>query len=266
MPEHRSVSQLTSYASCGESYRLSKVARAPQTPAAWFAQGVAVHAAIERWERTYREHSPETAIAWFEEAFDREAAKMLEVEPDINNWLCPGRTKPDVDLANRIDRGRVQVSGYIEQALASKLQVLELLPGEPAAEVPFTIDLDGITVIGYIDLIMVDPWGRPLVRDIKTGSKRPVSPMQLAVYRHAVFDLTGDAVEWGDYYMAKDNKALDPIPLSPYTRDMVTTWFKQMDASEKAGNYLPNPGDHCNTCPVRRFCSVMGMDRLSFRP
>ncbi|WP_425564120.1 PD-(D/E)XK nuclease family protein, partial [Nonomuraea longicatena] len=99
---HRSVSQLSSFAGCGEAYYLERVARAPQTPAAWFAQGTAVHEAVEHWERTYREHSPEQAQAWYYDAWEREIDAALAVEPDLSKWQAPGRTKPHTDLKNRM--------------------------------------------------------------------------------------------------------------------------------------------------------------------
>lgn len=264
---HRSVSQLTSYAGCGEAYRLERVARAPQTPAAWFAQGTAVHEAIERWERTYRAHSVEEAQAWYYEAWEREIEALLAKEPDVSNWQAPGRTKPETDLVNRMKRGAEQVAGYIEYSDRNPaLTPFEYLPGEPTAEVPFDLDLDGVRVIGSIDLILADRRGRLLVRDIKTGSRLPSSPIQLAVYRIAVEDLIGEAPAWGDYFMCKNNEPTKPYDLRVYTRQDVARWFLQMDRAEKAGNYLPNPGDHCKTCGVRRYCTVMGTDRRSFSP
>ncbi|WP_344580523.1 PD-(D/E)XK nuclease family protein [Nonomuraea roseoviolacea] len=263
---HRSVSQLTSYAGCGEAYRLERVAKVPQTPAAWFAQGTAVHEAVERWERTYREHSPEQAQAWYYDAWEREIEAALAVEPDLSKWQAPGRTKPDTDLKNRMVRGADQVAGYIAYALQDRLAPIEYEPGEPSTEVPFTLDLDGVRVIGSIDLILADRHGRLLVRDIKTGSRLPTSPIQLAVYAVAVEDLLGDRPFWGDYFMCKNNAPTDPIPLRNFTREDVARWFVQMDRSEKAGNYLPNPGDRCKTCGVRRYCSVMGSDRTFFSP
>ncbi len=191
---------------------------------------------------------------------------MRAKEPDLNRWLSPGRTKPETDLANRYERGLLQVAGYIEHARQSKLVPLEWLPGEPASEVPFDIMMGDVQVIGFIDLILIAPDGRLLVRDIKTGNKKPIGPLQLALYGHAVYDLLGEQPEWGDYYMAKNHAPSDPMDLRPYSRDMVAEWFRAMHDSEMRGNYLPNPGDHCTTCGVRRFCSAMGTDRSFFGP
>lgn len=54
---HRSVSQVSSYAQCGEAYRLSRVAMAPSKPAAWFPHGTAYHAVIEEYENSHRQIS-----------------------------------------------------------------------------------------------------------------------------------------------------------------------------------------------------------------
>lgn len=50
-PPHRSLSQLTDYAECGEAYRLQRIARAPRRPGWWFPGGSAVHATVERFLR-----------------------------------------------------------------------------------------------------------------------------------------------------------------------------------------------------------------------
>lgn len=230
------------------------------------AQGVAVHEAIERWERTYRTHPTEEVMRWYYEAWDREIERLRQVEPDTSQWLALGRTRPETDLEVRRGRGADQVAGYITYALHEGLRPIEYRPGEPASEVRFDLDLDGVRVVGSIDLILADARGRLLVRDIKTGSRQPASPIQLAVYRIAVEGLLGEAPKWGDYYLCKHNAPTQPYDLSVYTRQDVARWFKQMDAAETAGVYLPNPGDHCKTCTVRRYCSIMGADRLLFSP
>ncbi|GAA3473841.1 hypothetical protein GCM10018965_083940 [Nonomuraea roseola] len=197
----------------------------------------------------------------------REIEAFREREPDVSRWQAPGRTKPATDLANRLERGADQVAGYIEYSLTNtQLLPVEYLPGEPGAEVPFELDLEGVRVIGSIDLILVDSRGRLRVRDIKTGSRLPSSPIQLAVYRLAVEELLGDAPSWGDYYMAKNNAPTQPYDLTRFDRREVSRWFRDMDASEKEGRYLSNPGESCKTCGVRRYCSVMGSDRSFFRP
>src|SRR5699024_11228456 len=58
---HRSVSQLTTYTACSEQFRLQRVAKAPQQPAAWFIHGSGFHHAIEEYELSGRQMTVEQA-------------------------------------------------------------------------------------------------------------------------------------------------------------------------------------------------------------
>jgi hypothetical protein len=58
--------------------------------------------------------------------------------------------------------------------------------------------------------------------------------------------------------MSKNVDTTTPYDLARYTEGVVGSWFKQMDEAEKAGIYLPNPGDSCRTCGVQEFCLVVG--------
>src|SRR5690606_39982323 len=52
--QHRSVSQLTTYAQCSMRYYLTRMAGHRELPAGWTIQGLAVHSAVEEWEEYWR--------------------------------------------------------------------------------------------------------------------------------------------------------------------------------------------------------------------
>lgn len=257
---HRSVSQLTTFTRCGESYRLEKVARAPTTPAAWFAQGTAFHEAIEKWEATGREYGPSDIEAWYHEAWNREVDKMFQSQPDIDRWETGGRTKPSDDLSRRYLRGKEQALAYREYALSTseEWRILEYLPGEPAVEVPFEIELGGVTVKGYIDQVLEFRDGEIRPRDLKTGNKLPESPFQLGVYRLAIAEVMGILPRYGDFFMAKNNAPTKPDDLSIWTPELVGEMFRDMDKAVRAEIFIPNKGDGCRICLVREFCKIGG--------
>lgn len=254
---HRSVSQWTSFTKCSEGYRLEKVAKAPSRPAAWFAQGTAFHTAAEVWEAGYRQDHPDDIVDRYLAEYDRSIAEATEREPDLSRWLTGGRVKAPDDIGRRRTRGAEQVEGYLGYALGSEDRVW-LIDGVPAVEVEFRLDLDGVTILGYIDQIIHWRTGQIGPRDLKTGTKRPDWPFQLGVYALAIEDMFGFLPQWGDYYMAKDNRPDAPVDLSPFTRAKLTRWFHDMDKSVNAGLFMPNPGDHCRTCGVTDFCSAVG--------
>jgi RecB family exonuclease len=261
---HRSVSQYGTFVRCGEAYRLEKVARAPQNQAAWFIQGTAYHEAVEKWEKSNRAYGPDVMAEWFEEAWDREYAAALAVEPDTARWLTGGVTKPAKDIERRRERGRDQVEAYFEYAIEAPERIWEPVEGMPAIELPFTVNFGEVVVKGYIDQVVIYPDGHLRVRDLKTGTKLPDTAFQLAVYDHAIEDMFGEKAGFGDYFMAKNNAPTEPWNLQDYDREKVTRWFRNMDRAVKLGIFLPSPGDACRTCTVRRYCDFNGVDRRQY--
>ena len=258
----RSVSQLTSFARCGEAYRLERIEKAPRMPAAWFAQGVAVHSAIEYYER-WRCSEPdgvdrEAIFTRYYSEYDRLIDEERQREPDLAAWLTGGRVRAEDDIVRRRERGADMLYRYILYAENAPERPLDLGGGEAAVEVPFEIELGGVAVVGAIDMILVWPDGSLTPRDIKSGSKRPEWYFQLGVYALAIEDLFGVRPEYGDFYMLKDEKPDRPVPLRHYTPEIVGEWFRALDSAVQARAFVPNPGDHCRTCGVKPFCSAMG--------
>ncbi|WP_425457710.1 PD-(D/E)XK nuclease family protein [Catellatospora sichuanensis] len=259
------MSQWSTFTKCGEQFRLEKVARAPQRPAAWFAQGIAFHSAAELWELSERESSPDDVVDYYTAEYDRLIDEGKAKEPDLARWLTGGRTRADDDISRRRERGADQVRTYMTYALGAP-EKCWTFQGDPAVEVEFELDLDGIKVIGFIDNLPVWPDGRVTVRDWKTGSKRPEWEFQLGVYALAVEELTGYRPRWGDFWMAKDGRPDKPVDLSVFTRDRVTRWFKNADTAIRLGLFNPNPGDACRTCGVSDFCQALGARANEYPP
>lgn len=266
LPSHRSVSQWLTASKCGEQYRLERIAKAPQTPAGWFVQGVAFHHAAEVWERSCREIPESEILAIYYAEYDRlvEAGKLKE--PNLNRWMTGGRTKGSDDVPRRRARGAEQLRGYFRYVRQAKERVFLIGPDEPAVEVEFSLDLDGLEVIGFIDQLIVWPGGQVGPRDLKTGSKLPDWPFQLGIYRLAIEELFGFLPEWGDFYMAKNDLPLKPMNLARFTRERVTRWFHDLDKQIEQQLFLPNVGDGCRTCGVSDFCSAVGARAHEYPP
>jgi RecB family exonuclease len=216
---------------------------------------------VENWERTGREHGPEIVAGWYDEAWRAEVERMREKQPDIRQWMTGGRTKPQVDLERREARGREQALAYVEWATATadKWRVWQPEEGEYACEVEFSIQLAGVTVIGFIDQIIEWRDGTLTPRDLKTGTKLPESPLQLATYARAAEEIfPGISLAWGDYYMAKNTAPTELMPLEPWTRDRIARWYYDFDRAVKAGIFVPNIGDHCRVCLVADYCDATG--------
>ena len=254
MSKKLSVSQLQEYAKCQKAYYLSRVQKAPQLTAAWFIQGSVVHESIDFYEKSFRQVTSDQAESFFLETWDRYVSKALESHPNEADWIPSGRRKRETDLQARKDMGLEQVRGYLAaNPPGADIAPIELVPGEPAVEVGFELDFDGVRVIGYLDAIMSErSTGRIFPEDWKTGREAPSDPYQLATYKFAIQHLTGCEVEFGRYWMCRENKPV-VLDLRGYSWGEVADWYHQLTRGIENKVFLANPGD-CHTCTVKRSC------------
>lgn len=250
----RSVSQANTYGRCGTMYDLERNKRVPKKQAAWFCQGLAVHTAIEKWEKQFREPELGQVLDWYQEAWAENIEAMKAKEPDIAKWMTGGNKKAVNDVRDREVLGKEQTTMYYYEALKSDLVPWEYTFGKRASEVPFEIQLDDVTVRGVIDLIMVSTDKRFVIEDIKTGTKEPIGILQFATYKIAVEKQFGLTINWARYWLCKDGAHSKPYDLRPYDEAWVTERYRRMDQAESQGLFLPNPGDNCRVCLVAEYC------------
>lgn len=235
---------------------------------AWAPQGSAFHTGMELWEKSERALSAQECADYAVADYDDRIDDQRKKQPEDSGWLTGGRTKPQVDIDRRRDRVAKQVKDYIEYSLANEHQFrpARLPDGRPAIEFDFEIEYNGVILKGAIDLVLEWADGSITIRDLKTGNKLPNDPLQLAVYAHAWEDYFGDVIQWGDFFMCKNNAPTEFTDLTRFTRPMVGAWLEMMNRSEKEGIYLPAPGDHCRVCTVSGFCSLMGGSNRDMMP
>lgn len=254
----RSVSQLTRFASCSMAFKLQKLDKAPEAPAAWIAEGNAFHSTVDYWEQTGRMRTPASLSEFAEAEYLAEIGKLKEQEPDLNQWLKSGMRKPETDIEKRLETVRSAVAHYATVALTEPWRPYELPDGSPASEVPFEVKLtDTMGIRGQIDLLMEWPDGSLRCRDYKTGSKLP-GLLQLGVYRLALKETLDLDVSYGDYWMSKKGSINGPHDLTVYTRDRLVGYFEALDRGVAEGVFLPNVGDHCTPCAVKKYCPEQG--------
>lgn len=219
-----------------------------------------MHGAVEAWEKSYRSMTPALALDVFTESWELEEEKAWEQEPAPDGWQRSGMKKTHTDLADRRARGRDQVLAYIENTAKERLRPWTLPDtGWVASEVPFEEDFGGVRVKGFIDLIMQDPdTGALQVRDLKTGVKKPVGPIQLKTYAIAMRKKYGVDIAWGDYWMCKDEGPSSPQYLGDIPDILIESQYQIMDASADEERYGANIGDHCSRCDVAKYCPFVG--------
>lgn len=272
MRAHRSHSQLNSYLKCGWSYYLQKVARKPESPCVWLAAGKAFHSATERYDRQYVTTDDDMTDleldVWrdvFTDEFERELDDIRAIYPDESTWRRAGR--PTKDKPNKEDitwwhtAGREMLVDYIKwREDYADVWELASINGEPAIEVEVIEPLGGIPMKGWIDRVFrskID--GRLVVVDLKSGSRTPASPMQLATYSVQLEPmLGGEQVLWGAWYDARKGSLGEPINLARWSEPLLGKVYTDLDRGITAGIFLPNIDSHCNNCGVAKFCIFNG--------
>lgn len=271
---------MQSYPSCGMAYRLHRVDGVVEIPAMWNVGGTAFHETIREFETKMTD--PNTAISadWWAERFahhlaEQIAATVLSSGVAFSSWRCARGGKENREWW--LDNAPAWVAAYVEAARDRESALLTLPNTAPAAEVEFLwTPAPGLPPVkGFIDQVLKFPNGDILIRDLKSGSNRPVDTLQLKVYRLALEDEFGITAPrwWGSYWMARkgievggyyDDRPIDLTERGPIEVE-VTTRLAVMDAAERSGYYLANPSSMCSACGVRAACPVMG-DPATARP
>lgn len=274
MPFYRSVSQFSGYAKCGTAYEEQRVKKAPQRQAAWTFQGTAVHAALLKdddghgWESSGRTMSVHESQRKFSKVWSTELAKAKEIEPDLTRWFRGGTMKTSTDLEKRYALGLKQVEQYIDYASNENFRPIKL-NGELTVEVKFEWNIgpnpymvgaedadEDIIVVGFIDVLGEDSNGTGKVRDLKTGNE-PVWPFQLQSYGYAVEDCMGLLVDWGDYYLCKQEGPGSPKDITLTPKENVIRYFQKLDEGVRRKIFLPSrSADNCKFCSVQDSCPV----------
>lgn len=255
--QHRSVSQLKLYERCPYAYKLSRIDKVWSRPAAWLAQGSAVHEAAEAYERSGRTMTLEQAQDVFRESYVKHIAEACETTPNFEYWFKSGPYDGERDTERRYLIGLEQVERYIEWYAKHPEQVIWVAPdGTPGIEIGFDIELDGVPIRGFIDAVILDEKSNKIiVRDNKTGNS-PGDDFQLGVYGVALAKQFGiDPPEEGDYWMGKSGKPTYPFKISDWTSNRVAEKFRELEDNITAGRFDPDPDPKkCNFCDVSASC------------
>jgi hypothetical protein len=261
-PSRLSYSQLSTYAECGEKWRLEKGYKLGE--GTWFATiaGSAIHEITELIDlQAIGKFDGE--IPTFKEVFDRllaeEDEKGVEVKPSGRVLKSIGKTggpnKKDYDWW--LHYGPECVENWITWTAENDYRLAVMPDGKPGIEIGFSIEVGGEKVVGFIDRIYLTPENRILILDLKSGQV-PKSKIQLGVYKLGLMRQYGLEAELGTYWMAGDGELTSITDLTMYSASFIDSLFEQAWRGIRAGIFLPNVSAMCNGCGVKRYCRAVG--------
>ncbi|MEU0952810.1 PD-(D/E)XK nuclease family protein [Streptomyces niveus] len=251
------MSQTEQYEKCSWQFYLKRVERVTPRPAAWSIQGTAFHSAAEALEKSGRAKGEEEVVQLFSDQYSAMVNGAMQKEPNLDRWMTAMKKPAGQDIEDRYHLGQNQVRDYVRWSVENKPVTSYVLDPEKGRKVGlelyFKVELGGVPVRGYIDMLVSEEDSTTRVRDWKTGSTK--SHFQLETYKVAVEKRFGLEVNKGDWYMGKTGKLSRTVDLSEVTEDQVAARYVTMDQGVKAGRFVANPGFDCGFCDVSHACS-----------
>ena len=263
MPKRLSHSQLTSYMSCSEQYRLVRRRHLPDSYSWALAGGSAFHSWTELFDKGIP-LEPDAFVQFLDEQVRSALTDSRNSLFDESDIKPTGRASKD--WPNKRDRAWWEHHGpiFAQQYIDWRAGDNDLMPKESVSGKDFWVEyevnteLGGIPVLGFIDRLILDsPFGKPVILDIKTG-KEPGTNLQLATYAAAASEQLGIEIKHGAFYLAEKGELSAIMDLSKYTREHIESMYDDARRGIEAGVYLPNPNAFCSTCPVRQYCRLYG--------
>lgn len=270
----RSHSQFNDYLHCSWAFRLKRINRLQEKPSVWLSGGKAFHSVSEDFDRaTWQENdlSQWSDHEQWEAGFDQHFEALLQEEREKNpgidetQWRTAGRKTKDKPDGEDIDwwrtAGRQFITKYVDWRVATNdtLRIAHLPDGGPAIEVEMHTPLGGVPMSSYADRVFQDQdTGELLLTDMKSGSRTPDTPMQLATYAIQIERIFRRPIVWGAFYDARKGLLSEPIDLTRFDQDNLGYVYRTLDRAAEEGIFLPNIGSHCKSCGLRDFCIWQG--------
>lgn len=254
-PEYVSYSQITTYADCGLKYKLTRLDGFHDGDAWWLWGGSAVHRASEWYDE------PAPGVLEFDAAVAFNAALDEQLK---GSGLTPGNVPVEGVRASRDQReewwranGPDMVQKYVDWREATGWRVWEDGAGQLGVEYKIDVELipgrEDTRIVAFIDRVFVTPAGELVIVDLKTGSRKPGSNLQLGFYRAALMVQEGVTADLGGYFMNRKG-TVDIVGLEKYDPEHVAGFATTLRRGVEAGVFLPNVNSFCSTCGVAQHC------------
>jgi len=258
-----SHSSLSTWLQCGWSFYLSRIQRVEEAPSWWLVGGKAVHEATEYYDLNGSEGFNSASV--FMEAWTRNLPDNLSALKFRSAGKKNKTTPFGEDSSWWLNEGPKMVDRWVEFRLNSGYQVYRYSDGTAAIETKMDQVVGGVPVKAVLDRLMVTPSGELIVVDIKTGSREPMSKMQMGIYAVLVEKQFGLRPTGGAYWMSRSGELTEQYDLSHFTESRLASWAKNFEKAVLHDLYIPSPGMMCGTCGVRDACYIVkGKDSYKY--
>lgn len=204
-----------------------------------------------------------------QEEWDRAFAECISQEfektgNDLSTWRISGKvSRKWPEKENRAwweTEGPRHVERWIKWRETLPYPLWFTPEGKPANELDLTVYFGSVKVKCIIDRVLDTPQGLAVV-DLKSGSKSPVSILQLGICAGAVELKYGVRPALGTYFSTRKGEVTGFQSLAHLSVPLLTELFEEFVAKARWAyenrKFLPSSGDHCAWCDVRNACALM---------
>ncbi|MFV0462908.1 MAG: RecB family exonuclease [Nostocoides sp.] len=248
-----SPSRAADFKQCPLLYRFRVIDRLPAPPSPAAARGTLVHSALERlFDLPAPQRTPDNAAALLPQAW----ADLVADEPALAEML----TASAVGLPDWLASAEQLVRRWFDLEDPARLE-----PSD--RELYVEVDLDGLTLRGYVDRLDEAPGSGALrVVDYKTGrspSERfeGKALFQMKFYALVLWRLRGRIPSMLQLVYLGDGQLVRYVPDEADLRGLevnLKAVWAAIESAATTGDWRPSPGRLCDWCDFRSLCPAFG--------
>lgn len=287
-PLHLSPSQVSSLGTCGEQFRLTRVARVEERPQWAGIGGSAVHRMTEDEDR--RRYNPDHEVHEWEWYWQEALDEAIRRSPSyaLEDYYVGGRASKEWPNKETPDWWAVHGPQFVKSWATwldrNALDIWEFPDPETGELTPCIeyevmaqnygdyVPANALYVKSIIDRVLVDAEGRLYIVDLKSGSMTPSWPQQMALnnlgFKQSIACPDDPGAAYAGFWKARKG-GIDPgwHDLSRFTDE----WLWQQVANAKAIRdqhlFIAQPTMLCKSaCGVQQFCTAVGGTRAHEAP
>ncbi len=247
-----SPSRASDFMQCPLLYRFRTIDRLPEPPSPAAARGTLVHSVLER---LFDVPAPERTVAHARTLIAPQWEALVTEEPELAALVAEG---PDA-LRQWVQDAAVLVERWFELEDPTRLEPAE-------RELYVEVELDGLTLRGYVDRLDVAPTGELRVVDYKTGRSpselfEAKALFQMKFYALVLWRTRGvvprmlQLVYLGNSELVRYEPAEDDLLA---TERKVRALWAAISRAASTGDWRPSPSRLCDWCSFRDLCPAHG--------